>query len=229
MLMNVDRRAWRALFAAQLGWMLDAMDFLLFTFAIIPIQKEFLAKSATMGLLTSVGLLAAGIGGIAFGTIADRIGRVRAMTISILLYSLATAGLATSTALWQLAMWRVLVGFGMGGEWSCGSVLVAETWPAEHRGKAMGIMQSGWAIGALFAAALAALFLGRIGWRGLFLVGAVPAIAAFFIRRGVEEPPLWRARDAAGTGWLEMFSPQFARRTLIATAVASSVLLAYWG
>src|SRR5205085_10904953 len=92
---DVDRRAWRALFAAQLGWMLDAMDFLLFTFAIIPIQEEFLAKSSTMGLLTSVALFAAAIGGIAFGTIADRVGRVRAMTISILFYSLATAGLAT--------------------------------------------------------------------------------------------------------------------------------------
>ena len=87
-----------------------------------------------------------------FGPIADRIGRVRALTLSILLYSLATAGLATSGALWQLVMWRVLVGVGMGGEWSCGSVLVAETWPAEHRGKAMGLMQSGWAIGALIAA-----------------------------------------------------------------------------
>src|SRR5437016_4778682 len=189
--MNVDARAWRALFAAQLGWMLDAMDFLLFTFAIIPIQQEFAAKSSTMGLLTSVALFAAAVGGVSFGVIADRIGRVRAMTISILLYSFATAGLATSTALWQLAAWRVIVGLGMGGEWSCGSVLVAETWPAEHRGKAMGLMQSGWAIGALFAAAISSVVLDRFGWRALFLVGALPAIAAFFIPRGVQDPPTW--------------------------------------
>ena len=225
----IDRRAWRALFAAQLGWMLDAMDFLLFTFAIIPIQKEFLAKSSTMGLLTSVALFAAAIGGIAFGTIADRIGRVRAMTISILLYSLATAGLATSTALWQLAMWRVLVGFGMGGEWSCGSVLVAETWPAEHRGKAMGLMQSGWAIGALFAAAISAVVLDRFGWRVLFLIGALPALAAFVIRRGVEEPAVWRERTDRTTRFAEMFSRPFRDITVIATIVASSVLVAYWG
>ena len=125
--MNVDARAWRALFAAQLGWMLDAMDFLLFTFAILPIQKEFGLSSAMMGGLTSVALIAGAIGGIGFGRVADRIGRVRAMTISILVYSFATAGLATSHALWQLIAWRSLVGFGMGGEWSCGSVLVAET------------------------------------------------------------------------------------------------------
>ena len=226
---DVDRRAWRALFAAQLGWMLDAMDFLLFTFAIIPIQKEFLAKSSTMGLMTSVALFAAAIGGIGFGTIADRIGRVRAMTISILIYSLGTAGLATSTALWQLAAWRVVVGLGMGGEWSCGSVLVAETWPAQHRGKAMGIMQSGWAIGALFAAAISALVLDRFGWRILFLIGALPAVAAFAIRRRVEEPQVWRERTERTTRFGEMFSDAFVKRTMLVTLVAASVLVAYWG
>src|SRR5919206_511710 len=95
----------------------------------------------------------------------------------------------------QLIAWRVLVGFGMGGEWSCGSVLVAETWPAKHRAKAMGIMQSGWAIGALIAAALSGLVLERFGWRILFLIGAAPAVVAFFIRRSVEEPPIWRERE----------------------------------
>ena len=225
----IDRNAWRALFAAQLGWMLDAMDFLLFTFAIVPIQKEFALSSATMGGLTSVALVASAIGGIAFGRIADAIGRVRAMTISILVYSVATAGLASSQALWQLLAWRVLVGLGMGGEWSCGSVLVAETWPTEHRAKAMGIMQSGWAIGALIAAAVSALVLGTYGWRVLFLIGALPAVAAFFIRRTVEEPPLWRDRNREPSRWSEMFSPPFVRRTVIATLLASSVLIAFWG
>src|SRR5689334_11859948 len=173
----VDRNAWRALFAAQAGWMLDSMDFLLFTFAILPIQKEFGLSGATMGGLTSVALIAGAIGGISFGRIADAIGRVRAMTITILIYSLATAGLATSQSLWQLIMWRTLVGFGMGGEWSCGSVLVAETWPPEHRAKAMGIMQSGWAIGALIAAGISALVLGAYGWRVLVVIGVLPAIA----------------------------------------------------
>ena len=160
---DVPKQAWRALFAAQLGWMLDAMDFLLFTFALLPIQSEFGLTKQQISIPIVVALVASAIGGIAFGRIADRIGRVRAMTISILLYSLATAGMATAQNLWQLAAWRVLVGLGMGGEWSCGSVLVAETWPAKHRAKAMGIMQSGWAIGALIAAALSALVLERFG------------------------------------------------------------------
>jgi MFS family permease len=226
---DVDRTAWHALFAAQLGWMLDAMDFLLFTFAIVPIQKEFALSSATMGGLTSVALVAGAIGGIAFGRIADAIGRVRAMTISILVYSFATAGLATSQALWQLLAWRTLVGLGMGGEWSCGSVLVAETWPPEHRAKAMGIMQSGWAIGALIAAGISALLLGTYGWRVLFLVGALPAIAAFFIRRGVQEPTVWVQRKVGDTRWSEIFSAALIRRTIIATMLSSSVLVAYWG
>ena len=226
---GVDRKAWRALFAAQLGWMLDATDFLLFNFALLSIQGEFGLTRQQVTLPVISALVASAIGGIAFGRIADRIGRVRAMTISILVYSLATAGMATAQNLWQLIAWRVLVGLGMGGEWSCGSVLVAETWPAQHRAKAMGIMQSGWAIGALIAAGLSALVLERWGWRVLFLIGAAPAVLAFVIRRTVEEPPLWRERERTASRWSEIFAPQFLRRTLTATAVASSVLVAYWG
>src|SRR3954471_14110743 len=218
--MHVDRRAWHSLFAAQIGWMLDAMDFLFFSFAVVPIALEFHLSKASMGALTSVALVAGGVGGIVFGRIADRIGRVRALTFSIVLYSLATAGLATAAAPWQLAMWRTLVGLGMGGEWSCGSVLVAETWPAEHRGKAMGLMQSGWAIGAMCAAGIAAVVLEPYGWRVLFLVGALPAAAAFFIRRGVEEPPVWRERKEPAPPWTEIFGPALRRRTFLATILA---------
>jgi MFS family permease len=226
---DVDRNAKRALLAAQAGWMLDAMDFLLFTFALRPIQKEFGLADATMGLVGSVALVASAIGGSLFGRLADRIGRVRALTISILVYSIATAGLATSSGLWQLIAWRVLVGLGMGGEWSCGSVLVAETWPAEHRGKAIGIMQSGWAIGALLAAGLSALMLQRLGWRALFVVGILPAIAAFFIRRTVEEPAIWREREPQRRSpWPIIFGP-FLPRTILASLLASSVLVAFWG
>jgi MFS family permease len=226
---GVDRSAWRALFAAQIGWMLDSMDFLLFTFAVLPIQKEFAISKTTIGLLTSVALVASAFGGIGFGRLADRIGRVRAMTWSILVYSLATAGLASANALWQLIAWRTLVGIGMGGEWSSGSVLVAETWPAEHRAKAMGVMQSGWAIGAIIAASLSSVVLERFGWRVLFLFGALPAVAAFVIRRGVPEPAIWRERKQTNTRWLDIFAPALLRKTIIATLLAASVLIAFWG
>jgi MFS family permease len=225
---GVDRKAWRALFAAQLGWMLDATDFLLFNFALLSIAREFGLSKQQVTLPVMSALIASAVGGIAFGRIADRIGRVRAMTISILIYSLATAGMATAQNLWQLVAWRVLVGLGMGGEWSCGSVLVAETWPAQHRAKAMGIMQSGWAIGALIAAGLSAVVLEPYGWRVLFLIGAVPALLAFIVRRTVEEPWIWRERVETSR-WSEIFSPQYRRRTILATLLASSVLIAFWG
>src|SRR5438034_302563 len=118
--------------------------------------------------------------------------------------------------------WRAL--FAAQAGW----MLVAETWPAEHRAKAMGIMQSGWAIGALIAAGVSALVLGRFGWRVLFLIGALPAVITFFIRRNVEEPAIWRERREPSR-WSEMFSPPFAARTIIATLLASSVLIALWG
>ncbi|HUR79182.1 MAG TPA: MFS transporter [Thermoanaerobaculia bacterium] len=226
--MQADRKAWRALFAAQLGWMLDATDFLLFNFALLSIAKEFDLSKQQVTLPVMSALIASAIGGIAFGRIADRLGRVRAMTISILLYSIATAGMATAQNLWQLVAWRVLVGFGMGGEWSCGSVLVAETWPAQHRAKAMGIMQSGWAIGAMIAAGLAAIVLEPYGWRVLFAIGAAPALLAFIVRRTVEEPRVWRERTETAP-WSEMFSAAYIRRTTLATLIASSVLIAFWG
>lgn len=226
--MTADRNAWRALFAAQLGWMLDATDFLLFNFALLSIRAEFKLTNQQVTLPVMSALIASAVGGIVFGRIADRIGRVRAMSFSILLYSLATAGMASSQNLWQLVAWRVLVGLGMGGEWSAGSVLVAETWPAKHRAKAMGIMQSGWAIGALIAAALAALVLEPFGWRVLFLLGAAPALLAFAVRRTVEEPKIWRERVETSR-WSEIFSPEYRRRVILATLVAASVLLAFWG
>lgn len=229
---SIPSRSWRALFAAQLGWMLDAMDFLLFTFALRSIQAEFKLDSATMGLLTSTALIAGAFGGVGFGRLADRFGRVRAMTWSMLVYSLATAALATSTAVWHLFFWRAILGFGMGGEWSCGSVLVSESWPADKRARAIGWMQSGWAIGALLAAALSALLLEPFGWRVLFLTGGLPALAAFIIRRRVEEPEIWLERKSEGRApvrFRELFSGVLAKRTLYASLLASCVLIAYWG
>jgi MFS family permease len=120
----------------------------------------------------------------------------------------------------------------MGGEWACGAVLVAETWPAKHRAKAIGIMQSGWAIGALAAAGLSALVLERYGWRALFLAGLLPSFAAFFIRRHVREPEMWttKERDSSRvSGFSALFTGVLAKRTLIASLLASSVLVGYWG
>jgi MFS family permease len=224
----------RALLAAFLGWMLDGMDIMLYAFALRAIQDEFSLSSAAVGGLASLTLLTSAAGGIFAGVLADRFGRARVLVWSILVYSLCTGGTATASSLGALAAWRSLVGFGLGAEWSAGSVLVSETWPAASRGRAIGFVQSGWAIGYMLAAALAALLLPRFGWRALFLVGVLPALLTVWIRRRVEEPEVWRTRlalsaAAASGDWRDILRPPLRRFTLLATAMAAALLFAYWG
>ena len=220
----------RALWAAGAGWMLDAMDVMLYAFALTRIQQEFGLSSAQAGGLASATLVFSAVGGIAAGVLADRFGRTTTLIGAVLMYSVATAGTATSQSVTQLVFWRALVGLGLGGEWSAGSVLVAESWPAEHRGKAIGLMQSGWAIGYLLAALLAGALLDRIGWRGLFWIGVAPALLTLWIRRAVEEPGVWqRSRAAPSLGAAALFRPPLLRRTLTASLLAAALLFAYWG
>lgn len=230
---DVTRAQWRTLVAAFLGWMLDGMDILLFAFALGAIRAEFGLPSAAAGALASVTLVASAFGGVLFGVLADRIGRVRALIAAILTYSIFTALMATSRSVLELLIWRTLVGLGLGGEWSTGAVLVAETWPARHRGKAIGFVQSGWAIGYMLAALFSALILPRWGWRALFLVGIAPALLTVWIRRQVAEPEVWSAQNrppgALQHALLELARPPLRRRALVATLTTTCVLFAYWG
>ena len=227
---DVSPEAWRALWAAALGWALDALDVMLYAFALPTIRQEFGLTGAQAGALASVTLLASAAGGVLFGAIADRIGRARALILSILTYSVFTALTATAGSLPELVLWRALVGFGLGGEWSAGSVLVAETWPDRHRGKAAGIMQSGWAVGTAAAAVLAAAVIPALGWRVLFTLGIAPALLTLWIRRRVAEPALWRAaRSQPRPSITTLLRPPYARRVAAACGVAASVLFAYWG
>jgi MFS family permease len=208
--------------------MLDAMDVLLYVFAITTLKAEFGWTNAQAGLVSSITLITSAFGGIVAGIVSDRIGRRRTLIYTILLYSLASAGTATAHGLGGLLFWRALVGLGLGGEWSAGATLVAESWPAEHRGKAVSFMQSGWALGYMAAAALSALILPTLGWRALFLVGILPALVTVFIRRKVQEPEIWlQSRERAS--FMGIFRAQYGRRTLMATVLATCVLFAYWG
>jgi MFS family permease len=225
-------REWKALVAGTAGWALDAMDVMLYAFALVAIRDEFGLSGAGAGALASVTLLASAAGGIGFGVLADRYGRARMLRVAILTYSVFTALTATSQSVAALVLWRTLVGIGLGGEWSAGSVLVAETWPAAHRGKAIGIMQSGWAVGYMMAAGLAALILPTWGWRPLFLLGVFPALLAWWIRKRVPEPEQWKPTTAPRAGraaLAEIFRPPLLGRTLVATGVATLLLFAYWG
>jgi len=182
----------RALIAASLGWMLDAFDVMLYALILAQMIKDLGMSKGTAGLMSSLTLWAAAGGGIIFGLLADRRGRTWALRASVLVYSIFTAacGLAGSVAM--LAVFRIFLGLGMGGEWASGAALVTETWPDEHRGKAMGFVQSFWAVGYAAAALVKAIIYPLWGWRAVFFVGVLPALLIFWIQKKVKEPALWR-------------------------------------
>lgn len=216
----------------MLGFLLDAMDVSLYLFALQSIRNEFGLSLAQAGLVTTCTLLASAAGGVLCGLLSDRIGRTRTLIFTILLYSLASGGSATAQGLGSLVFWRSLVGLGLGGEWSAGSVLVAESWPPQHRAKAISFMQSGWALGYLLAAALSAFVLPRFGWRVLFLIGVLPALLTLAIRRYVPESKLWTQTPRSSSKWVVRAlasDPTLRSRLAISTAVATTVLIAYWG
>jgi len=224
-----------ALLSASLGWMLDSMDIMLYALVLAHLMRDFGMSTATAGLMGSLTLFASAVGGVVFGLIADRFGRVKALMGSILIYSVFTGACGLSQNIVQLAIFRVLLGLGMGGEWATGAALVAETWPTEHRGKALGIMQSSWAVGYALAAAVTALVLPRWGWRGVFFVGVLPALLTFWIRRHVEEPEIWiksaeeKKRLASRAGLGEIFRRPFLRSTLVTTLMNAGTMFAWWG
>jgi MFS family permease len=235
---EVSRKQWAALFAGQAGWALDAFDVLLYVFCLNAIMKEWSLNPAMAGFMVSVTLFASSFGGILFGWVADRIGRKRALMLTVLVFSICSGLSGLAQNLVQLALARTVLGLGMGGEWASGALLVSETWPPKHRGKAVGIMQSGWAIGYIVAAIAAAVVLPRFGWRVMFFLGIVPALFTLWIRTKVEEPEIWvaeaRQRQSAGAAerkasFAQIFKRDLVKYTLLCTLVAAFVQFAYWG
>jgi MFS family permease len=236
---TISREQWRALLAAKFGWMLDAADFMLYAMALGHIRAWFDMDDRTAGLLATTTLIMSGVGGLLFGYVADRFGRTRALSWTILIFSLASLGASTSQTIVQLALWRAALGIGMGGEWASGAVLVSETWPAAHRNKASAIMQSGWALGYIAAALLAAAVLGNASpaeqrWRWLFAAGVLPALFTLWVRRHVREPDTWTrtARGPvrpAGHPFSVILGRDLRSTTLRVALLTTTVQFAYWG
>jgi len=221
----------RTLLAGGLGWMLDAMDVMLYSLVLAFLIREFSMTTGTAGLLNSLTLVASAIGGLLFGIIADRIGRTRALMASIFVYSIASAACGFSQSIPQLAAFRFILGLGMGGEWTTAAALIAETWRPEHRGKALGLMQSAYAIGEAIAALVVAFVLPHFGWRAVFFVGVLPALVLFWIWRSVPESPLWKRRSAQpqSTQLSRLLRGKVLRNGLLATAMNACGMFGYWG
>ena len=241
----------KALMAAAFGWMLDAFDVMLYAMVLASVITDLGLTKPQAGLMGSATLLAAAAGGIFFGFIADKFGRTRALMASVLLYSVFTAMCGLAQNLAQFAACRVLLGIGMGGEWASGAALVSEHWSSKHRGRAMGLMQSAWAIGYGAAAIVTWIVLPRFGWRAVFFVGVLPALLVFWVQRNVQEPPLWlerkakRAKDAAdraagiavpnadamtpAPGFRDLFRGPLRRITIAVTFMNACTLFGWWG
>jgi MFS family permease len=232
-LTSATGREKRTLLASMLGWMLDGMDVTLYAMVIGDLMRSLQLTAGQAGMLASLTLVASALGGLLFGILADRLGRRTALVLSILVYSVFTAACGFSRGVVELGVFRFLLGLGMGGEWATGAALVAETWRAEHRAKAMGLMQSGFAIGYALAALVAALILPRWGWRAVFFVGILPALLTLWIRRRVEESPVWtrkRAEPAAPAASHQGHSARSLVPLLLVTMLMNSAaLFGWWG
>jgi MFS family permease len=220
------------------GWILDAMDVQIFSFAIPAIIAAFAITNADAGLIGTATLLTSAFGGWFAGALSDRFGRVRTLQITIAWFALFTflCGFAQNYA--QLFAFRALMGLGFGGEWAAAAVLIGEVIRPEHRGKAVGAMQSGWAIGwgiaALMATVFFSVFSQDVAWRALFWVGIAPALLVFFVRRFVDEPQVFtKTQDnlsAAGAkaNFLEIFSPAILRTTILTSLLATGAQGGYY-
>ncbi len=214
--------------AAAFGWMLDAFDVMLFSLVLATLIADLGLTKPQAGLLGSLTLVGGAAGGLVFGVLADRHGRTRALMGSVLLYSIFTGLCGLAQNMWQLAVFRVLLGFGMGGEWASGAALVSETWPAEHRDKALGFMQSSWAIGYAAAALVTALVLPAWGWRAVFFVGVLPALFTLWVQRRVEEPDIWK-HGATPARFSDAFRGRLGGVTAAVTLMNACTLFGWWG
>jgi MFS family permease len=213
--------------------MLDSFDVMLYALVLAALMQDLEMSKATAGVLGSITLVASAVGGIVFGIVADRFGRTRALIGSILIYSVFTAACGLSQSIAQLAVFRIFLGLGMGGEWASGAALVSETWSAEFRGKALGFMQSAWAIGYFAAALVVRLVMPVWGWRGVFFVGVLPALLTVWVQRRVPEPAIWRERRAqpadARVGLADIFRGSLLRLTVPITLMNACTMFAWWG
>ncbi|MCM3758290.1 MFS transporter [Sporosarcina aquimarina] len=225
--------------ASVAGLTLEGMDIMFISFAMTMIIADFGIDFATGGMISSVTNIGMLVGGVLFGIMADKFGRVKVFTYSILLFALGTALTGLATNIEQVYIYRFLAGLGAGGEYGIGMALVAEAWPKNKQGRASSYVSVGAQYGVILAALLSALILPAFGWRALFFVGIIPVIFAFIVRRNLDESPEWlesqklkkaeKKKENAGKLRLLVASPRIAFTTLTLAVMATVQIAGYNG
>lgn len=233
----IARPQWMALALAGLGWAFESYDSYSLSLTVPVISSQFGLSKATVGSLLSATAAGQMIGGICFGYVADRLGRVRTAFLCICIYSFFSALFAAAHSVEQLFILRTCGAFGMGGMWTSGAALIAETWPAKLRGRGGALMQAGLPIGAMIAIAVSALIGNTVGltgggWRIIYVIGALPAVVLFFVARATPESPVWLARQH-GAGPVDAVAGEkdadLWRYGLIAFALVFCLQYVFWG
>lgn len=238
---------WLVFASALMGWAFDAMDLNLLTLLLLPAMQELTGSqdpsvlAGTGGTVVALKLFAWGVGGIAFGVLTDKFGRARIMMITVAVYAVFTALSATADSVWEFALYQMIAGLGIGGEWAAGAALLAETWPERLRAKVMQMMQMGFALGFFFAALLN-LAVGPFGWRWVFACGLLPVLLTVVVRHFVREPERWvvsqarvrAAREAtpaaeAAQPMRRVFQRDLRRPAVVGILLGIAMMVGCWG
>jgi MFS family permease len=235
---ELDTNGKRTFLASFLGWAIDALDYMVFTFVIATLISLWGIDRGQAGLLGTITLLFSAIGGWVAGILADKYGRVKVLQYTILWFSICTIGIGFTQDFNQIFVLRALQGLGFGGEWAVGSVLMGEIIQAKNRARAVGTVQSGWAIGWGVAALLYTVAYSVLpedwAWRSLFWIGVLPAFLVLYIRKHVKEPEIFtqsqarQAQNATRVSLWTIFSPAFLKTTLLASLLCTGIQGGYY-
>src|SRR5580704_6044585 len=238
---KLSRQQITGFWGAWAGWTLDGMDSVIYALVLSPALTELLPKSgykATPGNIGFAGsilfaLFLVGWGlSLVWGPLADRFGRSRVLAATIFVYAIFTGAAALSQTVWQLGLFRLLAGIGIGGEWALAGTYVAEAWPEDRRKMGAGYLQTGYYAGFFLASALNFTVGARYGWRAMFWCGLTPIILTLIILRRVKEPERWERKARAHTlrdhPLLAIFSGQYGKRTLVNTVLLASAICGLW-